>query len=67
MLLTKIEKFLRDTGMPATQFGRLAVHDPRLVHDLRRGREPRPRMVARVEHFMNKDNSTFIGATFHAA
>lgn len=67
MLLTRIEKFLRDTGMPATRFGRLAVHDPRLVHDLRRGREPRPRMVARVEHFMNIIDSTFNGAKIHAA
>lgn len=54
MLLREIEKFLRRTGMPATKFGRLAVSDPRLVLDLRNGREPRRRMVTRVEHFMNK-------------
>lgn len=54
MLLREIEKFLRLTGMPATKFGRLAVSDPRLVLDLRNGREPRRRMVTRVEHFMNK-------------
>lgn len=39
--------------MPATKFGRLAVRDPRLVLDMRNGREPRRRMVIRVEHFMN--------------
>ena len=54
MLLRDIEKFLRRTGMPATKFGRLAVRDPRLVLDMRNGREPRRRMVIRVEHFMNK-------------
>lgn len=54
MLLRDIEKFLRRTGMPATKFGRLAVRDPRLVLDLRNGREPRRRTVIRVEHFMNK-------------
>lgn len=54
MLLREIEKFLNRTGMPATKFGRLAVSDPRLVLDLRMGREPRRRMVMRVEHFMNK-------------
>lgn len=54
MLLREIEKFLHRTGMPATKFGRLAVSDPRLVLDLRMGREPRRRMVLRVEHFMNK-------------
>ncbi len=53
MLIRDIEKFLRRTGMPATKFGRLAVRDPRLVLDMRNGREPRRRMVIRVEHFMN--------------
>ncbi|WP_144095312.1 hypothetical protein [Croceicoccus sediminis] len=53
MLLREIEKFLRRTGMPATKFGRLSVRDPRLVLDMRNGREPRRRMVIRVEHFMN--------------
>ncbi|MGK6356862.1 hypothetical protein ACMGDH_16740 [Sphingomonas sp. DT-207] len=48
----KIEKFLNKSQMPATRFGRLVAHDPRLVPDLRRGREPRPRMVARIEAFL---------------
>ncbi|MDF2386406.1 hypothetical protein JMG10_33380 [Nostoc ellipsosporum NOK] len=48
----KIEKFLRATDMPPTKFGRLAVRDPRFVLDLRRGREPGPRIVARVEAFL---------------
>lgn len=53
MLIRKIEKFLRDTGMPATKFGRLATHDPRFVLDLRNGRSPRSHTEKRVEHFMN--------------
>lgn len=53
MLIRKIEKFLRRTGMPATKFGRLAAHDPRFVFDLRNGREPRPVTERRTEHFMN--------------
>ena len=53
MLIRKIEKFLRRTGMPATKFGRLATHDPRFVFDLRNGREPRVPTERRVEHFMN--------------
>ena len=53
MLLREVERFLRRTGLPATRFGRLAAADPRLVADLRNGREPRRRMVIRVEHFMN--------------
>lgn len=47
-LLSDIERYLRRTGMPHTKFGRMAVRDPRLVHDLRRGREPGARMCARV-------------------
>lgn len=54
MLIRKVEKFLRRTGMPATKFGRLATHDPRFVFDLRNGRTPRPRTENSVEHFMNK-------------
>jgi 2,4-dienoyl-CoA reductase-like NADH-dependent reductase (Old Yellow Enzyme family) len=53
MLIRRVESFLRETGLPATSFGRLAAADPRLVVDLRNGREPRKRMVLRLEHFMN--------------
>ncbi len=53
MLLMRIERFLRETGMPWTKFGRLAVHDPRFVEDLRNGRTPRCATETRVEHFMN--------------
>ncbi len=53
VLIRKIEKFLRETGMPATKFGRLATHDPRFVLDLRMGRTPRSATEKRVEHFMN--------------
>ncbi|MEV4935177.1 MULTISPECIES: hypothetical protein [unclassified Sphingobium] len=53
MLLRAVEKFLRENGVPATRFGRESVRDPRLVFDLRKGREPGDRMRRRVEHFMN--------------
>lgn len=52
-LLMLIERYLSATGMTATRFGRAAVRDPRLVHDLRRGRMPGTRMRSVVEHFMN--------------
>ncbi len=52
MLLRQIEKFLRETGMAWTKFGRLAAHDPRFVGDLRNGRTPRPETSERVELFM---------------
>ena len=50
--LHKIDRYLRATAMPPTKFGRLAVRDPRLVHDLRRGREPGVQMVRRIEAFL---------------
>lgn len=51
--LRTIEQFLRRHDMAPTRFGRDAVRDPRLVFDLRNGREPSERMKRRVEHFMN--------------
>lgn len=53
MLIRDIEKFLSRTGMAVTRFGRLAANDPRLVGDLRNGRQPRASLLKRVEHFMN--------------
>lgn len=51
-ILGKIDRYLRATAMPPTRFGRLAVNDPRLVRDLRAGREPGARMIARIEAFL---------------
>ena len=50
--LNTIYRYLRETGLPETKFGRLAVHDPRLVGDMRRGRRLGERTWARVERFM---------------
>ncbi|MGN6375551.1 MAG: hypothetical protein ACTHMG_08345 [Sphingomonas sp.] len=51
-VLRKIETYLRATNMPPTRFGRLAVNDPRLVRDLRNGREIGSSVAARVERFI---------------
>ncbi len=56
-VLIKINRYLRATGMPVSKFGRLAVNDPRLVHDLKRGREPGPTIVARVEAFIDGERA----------
>lgn len=52
MLIRRIEKFLRETGMSWTKFGRLAAHDPRFVADLRNGRLPRPETERRIDRFI---------------
>jgi hypothetical protein len=54
MLIRRIERFLRQTGMPWTKFGRLAAHDPRFVQDLRNGRVPRERTAERIDQFMTR-------------
>ena len=51
-LLIEIDRFLRERNMPVTTFGRLAVRDPRLVGDLRRGRRLGRRVAARVAAFI---------------
>ena len=50
--LRKIYRYLDRTGLPETKFGRLAVHDPRLVGDLRRGRKLGAPIRERLERFM---------------
>ncbi len=47
-LLSQIEACLKATRLPPSRFGRDAVSDPRIVHDLRRGRQPGQRMEARL-------------------
>jgi hypothetical protein len=51
--LRSIERYLKQTGMAPTAFGRQAVRDPRLVFDLRNGRQLSQRVERRIEHFMN--------------
>lgn len=57
-VLYKIDRYLRATAMRPTTFGRLAARDPRLVHDLRRGREPGDAMVRRIEAFLQAQGDT---------
>lgn len=53
MLIRTVESFLSRHGMSASQFGRDAAQDPRLVTDLRAGRAPRPPLDQRVRGFMD--------------
>lgn len=55
-LLREVEKFLRHADVPPTRFGREAVGDPRFVFDLRNGRDPRPRTIARVRAYLESTN-----------
>jgi hypothetical protein len=57
MLLRHVERHLRRFGVPPARFGIEAVKDPRFVFDLRNGREPRARTVARVEAYIARVES----------
>jgi hypothetical protein len=50
----RIEKYLKATGTPPTRFGRDAVRDPRLVHDMRQGREIGAKLAARVIAYIER-------------
>ena len=51
-MLRKIEQFLDQSGMAWTKFGRIVAHDPRLVGDMRRGRQPREALCQHIENFI---------------
>jgi hypothetical protein len=47
-----VERFLLEKGLAPTKFGRLAARDPRLVLDMRMGREVRPEMETKLRQFI---------------
>lgn len=51
-LLSTIERYLRESGTPASRFGREAMGDPGFVASLRRGREPRDTTTKRVAAYL---------------
>ena len=53
-LLKRIERYLKESRTPATRFGRLAVRDPRFVHDLRQGRRLRRNTERRVLAYLDR-------------
>lgn len=51
-LLKRIDRYLAKRNMSPTAFGRLAANDPRLVHDMREGRELRTPTRERIHAFL---------------
>ena len=47
-LLQSVEKHLHQTGTSASRFGRDIAGDPRLVFDMRRGRQPKKPLQRRL-------------------
>ena len=50
----RINRYLKATAMPPTKFGRLAVNDPRLVHDMHNGRQLGRAITRRIERFIDE-------------
>ncbi|WP_253183248.1 hypothetical protein [Sphingobium phenoxybenzoativorans] len=53
-LLRAVECFLRDTDTPPSRFGRDAAGDPRIVFDMRNGREPKHKVRLKLLFFINR-------------
>ena len=51
-LLQNVEAYLTRAGLSPTRFGRIVVHDPRFVFDLRAGRRPRRRVHGKVTAYL---------------
>lgn len=47
-VLREIERYLVRAKIAPTRFGRDVANDPRLVLDMRNGREPRPATIAKI-------------------
>ena len=52
-LIRRIEQFLERADMKPTRFGREAVGDPRLISDMKNGRELRDETIARIQAWLD--------------
>ena len=50
----RIDRYLKATAMPPTKFGRLVVNDPRLVGDMRNGRQLGRAITRRIESWIEE-------------
>ena len=56
-LMRRIQLFMKRADMAPTRFGREAVGDPRLISDLRNGRELRGSTAARIHAWLDAQES----------
>lgn len=59
LLLSRIEHHLKAGRIPPTRFGRDALHDPRLVFDLRDGRALRASTERRLREYLDTAEQQF--------
>lgn len=61
-VLSDVERFLQASKMTATAFGRRALKDPMLVHELRQGRECKRGTRERIIGFIHEYTSAVAAA-----
>ncbi len=52
-LMRRIQHFLEQAEMTPTRFGREAVGDPRLISDMKNGRQLRDSTIARIQTWLD--------------
>lgn len=57
-MLIQIERFLRENGMKPSVFGQKVANDPRLVFDIRRGREVRSKLRQRITDYIASNSAS---------
>ena len=55
-LIRRIERFLAKADMKPTRFGRETVGDPRLISDIKNGRELRDATIARIQAWLDEQD-----------
>ncbi|MCR5872281.1 MULTISPECIES: hypothetical protein [unclassified Sphingomonas] len=50
-----LARYCNDHDIPLSRFGRQAVGDPRLIHDVQGGRTLRPATVARINRALARE------------
>jgi len=53
-LMRRIEKYMKREDMKPTRFGREAAGDPRLISDIKNGRELRDSTIARIQAWLDE-------------
>ena len=52
-LMRRIQLFMKRSDMAPTRFGREAVGDPRLIADMKNGRELRDKTIKRIQAWLD--------------
>jgi hypothetical protein len=63
--LSKVESFLKESGIKPTEFGRQAIGDPSFILNLRRGRSPTLITADKIMTFIARSEAAPIKTTLN--